>query len=167
LGTGHGKGLRAAGKLPTIPRSLRTDWSARWTSYSKAVTWPLRATAAATQAEEPRTTMMMGIGLALGTLGAILRFAIQSSGDEFDLQKVGLILMIVGCIAFITGVGLEFMKRRAAIPPMAPMMHQPPVSGMPQHPPAGYPPVPPQHPPASYPPQSPVQPPLQPPMQPH
>ena len=111
--------------------------------------------------------MMMGIGLAVVTLGAILRFAIESTGDEFDLEIVGLILMIVGGIAFLTGAGLEFMKRRAAFPP-----HMPPHPGMPQQPPAGapqgYPPPPayPQHPPASapqgYPPQ-PTYPPPQPP----
>ena len=104
--------------------------------------------------------MMMGIGLAVVTLGAILRWAIESSGDQFDLQIVGLILMIVGGIAFLTGAGLEFMKRRAALPP-----HMP-YAGMPQQPPAGapqgYPPPPshpPQQPPAgappSYPPQQP------------
>jgi hypothetical protein len=99
--------------------------------------------------------MMMGIGLALGTIGAILRFAIESTGDEFRLPTVGLILMIVGSIAFLTGVGLEFTKRRTATPPMAPVLHQPP-----QYPPAGG--YPPQHPPAGgYPPVQP--PPVQPP----
>jgi hypothetical protein len=106
--------------------------------------------------EETRT-MMMGIGLAVVTLGAILRWAIESSGDSFDLQIVGLILMIVGGIAFLTGAGLEFMKRRAAFPPHMPH------PGMPQQPPAGapqgYPPPPsyPQQPPASAPPTYPPQ----------
>ncbi|HZN40111.1 MAG TPA: hypothetical protein VFD82_14995 [Planctomycetota bacterium] len=92
--------------------------------------------------------MMMGIGLAVVTLGAILRYAIESTGDEFDLPTVGLILMIVGGIAFLTGAGLEFMKRRASLP-----QHMPPQPGMPQPPtgaPQGYPPPP------AYPPQPPA-----------
>ena len=114
--------------------------------------------------EETRTTMMMGIGLAVVTLGAILRWAIDSSGDQFDLQVVGLILMIIGGIAFLTGAGLEFMKRRAAFPPHMPH------PGMPQQPPAGapqgYPPPPyPQQPPAGAPPGYPP-PPSYPPQQP-
>ena len=79
--------------------------------------------------------MMMGIGLALVTLGAILRYAIESSGDEFDLPTVGLILMIVGGVAFLTGVGLEYMSRRAAI------QRQPLPAPLPPAPPAGMPPA--------------------------
>lgn len=88
--------------------------------------------------------MMMGIGLALATLGAILRYAIDASSDSFDLDVVGLILMIVGGVAFVTGVSLEFAKR----PRQAPML---PTHGMPPTQP-----LPPQQPPpqAQQPPQS-------------
>ena len=128
--------------------------------------------------------MMMGIGLAVVTLGAILRWAIDSTGDEFDLQIVGLILMVVGGIAFLTGAGLEFMKRRAALPPHMPhpiMPGQPPAGApqgyppppsYPQQPPAGapqgYPPGQGYPPPPSYPPQQPPAsaPPTYPPQQP-
>ena len=73
--------------------------------------------------------MKMGIGLAMATLGAILRYAIDSSWDAVDLKIVGLILMIVGAIAFGTSAALEFTKNAAAkqkppapvaVPPTAP-----------------------------------------------
>ena len=60
--------------------------------------------------------MMMGIGLGVATLGAILRYAIEDDWDSMDVGVIGLILMIVGIVAFGTGVALEFMKRpRAAM----------------------------------------------------
>ena len=99
--------------------------------------------------------MMMGIGLAVVTLGAILRYAIDSTGDEFNLPVVGLILMIVGGVAFLTGTGLEYMKRRALFKPLPPQAPtgQNPYGGQggqpPYTPPSGQPPQsqPPQHPP--------------------
>lgn len=45
----------------------------------------------------------MGIGtsLILITVGAILRFAITAQGTGFDIQTIGLILMIVGLVGFV------------------------------------------------------------------
>lgn len=85
--------------------------------------------------------MMMGIGLALATLGAILRYAVDSSSDSFDLDVVGLIMMIVGTIAFGTGVALEFLKR----PRQAPIPYTPPPA-QPTSPPPPSTPPPPSHP---------------------
>jgi hypothetical protein len=71
--------------------------------------------------------MKIGIGLALITLGAILRYAVDDDIESVDLGIVGLILMLVGLAAFATGVALEFWKRPAAkVPPSAPPAAQPP-----------------------------------------
>jgi hypothetical protein len=87
--------------------------------------------------------MMMGIGLALATLGAILRYAIDDNSDSFDLATVGLIMMIVGSIAFATGVGLEVLKR----PRQVPMPYAPPTPSAPSTtPPPQSAPPPPSHP---------------------
>ena len=82
--------------------------------------------------------MMMGIGLSLATLGAILRFAIDDNWDALDVGVVGVIMMIVGTVAFATGVALEFMKRpRQVAQPFNPAPPAPPaVTPPPQQPPA-------------------------------
>jgi hypothetical protein len=48
----------------------------------------------------------MGIGtsLILITVGAIMRFAITAQGTGFDIQTIGLILMIVGVIGFVVSL---------------------------------------------------------------
>jgi len=57
--------------------------------------------------------MRIGTGLIVAGLGAILRFAIDDEWDSVDLEAVGTILMVIGVVAFLTAVGLEFTKRRA------------------------------------------------------
>ncbi len=52
--------------------------------------------------------MTMGTGLFLLAVGAILRYAV-------NLETVGLILMIVGAIAFIVGAIYAFGRRREAV----------------------------------------------------
>jgi hypothetical protein len=80
--------------------------------------------------------MKMGIGLAMATLGAILRYAIDSRNSEtVDVPIVGLILMIVGAIAFITSAVLEFTKRRTESPPPPALPAESPTP-MPPTPPA-------------------------------
>ncbi|HEX6812299.1 MAG TPA: hypothetical protein VF384_11795 [Planctomycetota bacterium] len=111
--------------------------------------------------------MMMGIGLSLATLGAILRYAVDDDTEWLDVDTVGLIMMIVGTIAFATGVMLEVMKRprQTAMP-----FTQAPTTPPPGTPPSGTPPPPPPQsplPPYSQPPHSPPPPPPPAPPHPH
>jgi hypothetical protein len=52
--------------------------------------------------------MTMGTGLVLLAVGAILRYAVNDSWDAVDLPTVGLILMIVGAVAFVVGAIYAF-----------------------------------------------------------
>lgn len=104
---------------------------------------------------------MMGIGLALATLGAILRYAVDDNSDTFDLDTVGLIMIIVGTVAFATGVGLEVLrsKRPAPVPyPPQPVAYPPQQMPYAQTPPIAPPPAPPPAPPHSPPPPPPSHP---------
>ena len=69
--------------------------------------------------------MKQGIGLLLVTLGAILRYAIDDNWDAADMSVIGLILMIVGGVAFVTDVLLELAKRRGAAPTTPTPAHSP------------------------------------------
>jgi hypothetical protein len=53
----------------------------------------------------------MGTGLVLVAIGAILRYAVQDSINDIDLQTIGLILMIVGAVAFVVGAIYAFGRR--------------------------------------------------------
>jgi hypothetical protein len=53
----------------------------------------------------------MGTGLVLVAIGAILRYAVQDSINDIDLQTVGLILIIVGAVAFVVGAIYAFGRR--------------------------------------------------------
>ena len=53
----------------------------------------------------------MGTGLVLFAIGAILRYAVKDSIEAIDLPTVGLILMIVGAIAFVVGAISAFGRR--------------------------------------------------------
>ena len=55
--------------------------------------------------------MTMGTGLVLIAIGAILRFAVNDSIDEVDLETIGLILIVVGAVAFIVGAIYAFGRR--------------------------------------------------------
>ena len=47
--------------------------------------------------------MTMGTGLVLLAIGAILRYAVNDDIKDVDVQTIGLILMIVGAVAFVVG----------------------------------------------------------------
>jgi vacuolar-type H+-ATPase subunit I/STV1 len=53
----------------------------------------------------------MGSGLVLLAIGAILRYAVKDSISAVDLPTVGLILMIVGAVAFVVGAIYAFGHR--------------------------------------------------------
>ena len=52
--------------------------------------------------------MTMGVGLLLVAVGAILRYAVEDTWDAVDIPVVGLILMIVGAVAFVVGAIYAF-----------------------------------------------------------
>lgn len=55
--------------------------------------------------------MTMGTGLFLIAVGAILRFAVNDEIESIDLETVGLILIIVGAVAFVIGAIYAFGRR--------------------------------------------------------
>lgn len=62
--------------------------------------------------------MTMGTGLFLVAVGAILRYAVNDTWDAVNLETVGLILMIVGVVAFVVGAIYAFSiarRRRDAV----------------------------------------------------
>ncbi|MFL5823932.1 MAG: DUF6458 family protein [Solirubrobacteraceae bacterium] len=64
--------------------------------------------------------MALGTSLFLIAVGAILRFAVTATTSSFNIQTVGLILMIVGAVGL--AISLFWMvvwadRRRAAAPP--------------------------------------------------
>jgi uncharacterized membrane protein YedE/YeeE len=60
--------------------------------------------------------MTMGMGLLLIAVGAILRYAVEDQWDAVDLTVVGLILMIVGVVAFVVGAIYAFTYSRRRPP---------------------------------------------------
>ena len=56
--------------------------------------------------------MTMGTGLLLIAVGAILRYAVKDELEAINLETVGLILMIVGAVAFVVGAIYAFGRRR-------------------------------------------------------
>jgi sulfite exporter TauE/SafE len=55
-------------------------------------------------AKTGRLTMGVGTSLFLIAVGAILRFAVTVSTRDFNLQTIGLILMIVGAVGLAISV---------------------------------------------------------------
>jgi hypothetical protein len=65
--------------------------------------------------------MTMGVGLFLFAVGAILRYAVEDTWDVVDIPVVGLILMIVGAVAFVVGAIYAFgFSGRSNRPPPPP-----------------------------------------------
>jgi heme/copper-type cytochrome/quinol oxidase subunit 2 len=64
--------------------------------------------------------MTMGMGLLLIAIGAILRYAVKDEWSAVDLTVVGLILMIVGVVAFVVGAIYAFGYSRSRNPSEAP-----------------------------------------------
>jgi uncharacterized membrane protein YedE/YeeE len=63
--------------------------------------------------------MALGTSLFLIAVGAILRFAVTATAHGFDIQTVGVILMIVGGVGLV--ISLFWMmvwsgRRRTAVP---------------------------------------------------
>lgn len=59
--------------------------------------------------------MRIGASLILIAIGAILRFAINKTFTDVNLQVIGVILMIVGAVALILTIILMSMRRRTDV----------------------------------------------------
>lgn len=56
---------------------------------------------------------MIGLGIVLAVIGAILRFAVADAVEGVDLGMIGLILMAAGAVAFLIGLVQTMMSRSA------------------------------------------------------
>lgn len=57
---------------------------------------------------------MLGLGIVLAVIGAILKFAVADAVDGVDLAMIGLILMIAGGVAALFGLVQLAAGRRAS-----------------------------------------------------
>jgi hypothetical protein len=49
-------------------------------------------------------TGLIGLGIVMGVVGAILYWAVTVQTEGFNINTIGLILLIVGIIAFVVGL---------------------------------------------------------------
>ena len=49
---------------------------------------------------------LMGFGVVLVVVGAILEFAVTASAKGFNIHTVGVILLLVGIVSFVVGLAL-------------------------------------------------------------
>jgi len=49
---------------------------------------------------------LMGFGVVLVVVGAILEFAVTASAKGFNIHTVGVILLVVGIVSFVVGLAL-------------------------------------------------------------
>jgi hypothetical protein len=60
--------------------------------------------------------MTIGAGIFLIALGAILRYAVNDSIDDVNLETIGLILMIAGAAGIILGfIQMQMARRRGDV----------------------------------------------------
>jgi hypothetical protein len=64
--------------------------------------------------------MAIGTSLFLIAVGAILRYAVNTTVADVDIQTAGLILMIVGVVGLVIGLFLLTQQRSDATRPQAP-----------------------------------------------
>jgi hypothetical protein len=48
-------------------------------------------------------TGLLGLGIVMVVVGAILEFAVTANTQGFNINTIGLILLIVGIVAFVAG----------------------------------------------------------------
>jgi hypothetical protein len=60
---------------------------------------------------------LMGFGVVLVVVGAILEFAVTASAKGFNIHTVGVILLIVGAVSFVVGLALMISggSRRSSV----------------------------------------------------
>ena len=49
---------------------------------------------------------LMGFGVVLVVVGAILEFAVSASAKGFNIHTIGVILLVVGIVGFVVGLAL-------------------------------------------------------------
>jgi hypothetical protein len=55
---------------------------------------------------------LLSLGIVLGIVGAILRFAVSVHTSGFNIHKIGDILLLGGIVAFVVGLVLLAMAAR-------------------------------------------------------
>lgn len=80
---------------------------------------------------------MIGLGLFLSAVGAILKFAVTTTLVGIDIQVVGVILLVIGILVTVFGIAQVVMENQRR-PPSGPPAGRPPYGGGPQGPPTGY-----------------------------
>lgn len=58
---------------------------------------------------------LLGLGVVLAVIGAILRFAVSVHTSGFNIHKIGDIFLLVGIIAFVVGLILVALGSRRRI----------------------------------------------------
>jgi hypothetical protein len=61
---------------------------------------------------------LIGLGVVMGVVGAVLEFAVTASGPPgFDVNTVGLILLVAGLVVCLLGLGVVVMSgwRRSTV----------------------------------------------------
>ncbi len=53
-----------------------------------------------------RGSGLLGFGVVLVVVGAILEFAVTASAKGFNIHTVGVIVLVVGIVSFVVGLGL-------------------------------------------------------------
>jgi len=48
----------------------------------------------------------MGFGAVMAVVGAILKFGVTVSGNGFNINTIGVILLLAGIVAFVVGLAL-------------------------------------------------------------
>jgi hypothetical protein len=51
---------------------------------------------------------LLGIGVVLTVIGAILEFGVTATARGFNVNTIGMILLIIGIVAFVVGLILSF-----------------------------------------------------------
>jgi beta-lactamase regulating signal transducer with metallopeptidase domain len=60
---------------------------------------------------------LMGFGVVLAVVGAILEFAVTASAKGFNIHTIGVILLVVGIVSFVVGLALMISggSRRSSV----------------------------------------------------
>jgi len=51
---------------------------------------------------------LLGLGVVLAVVGAILEFGVTATAKGFNINTIGMILLIIGIVSFVVGLILAF-----------------------------------------------------------
>ena len=57
-------------------------------------------------------TGLMGLGVVLGVVGAIMRFAVKVHTEGFNVHNAGIILLVVGALVFVVSLLIVLLSGR-------------------------------------------------------